>query len=353
MSSSRQAFSIFQKRSSSNGNMSSSVETSSKSKPTDDVDIDSDSSSDVKISKLREVVPAKPPQARVISGFTPEKEEKEKKEKKVKKSDSTKKKSVAKAVEEGGIEPAPQILFAAGDEEVVEKKKKKTKKSKDGKKKKGKKYKKSSNAGADAQSFVPSKLARSTERFDDSKSVVIKRNPALANANVGKRPQISDPKGIAGLARSQFQFEPKPLKKDITDDPYVTILTIPTDAPEVSRPKSVTKPKPQIGSSSSSKGSSRLPLPNFSSLPSGTDGLKPLETMAETMEMQTNAFNQEKYEAAPVRRYSRSNEDLLQPITGWLKFQVPIIPKPDDVEYEREATKQFDISRLLHQAKTC
>ena len=347
------SFSIFQKRSPSNGNMSSSIETSSKSKPTDDVEIDSEDSSDEKISKPRQVVPAKPPQARVISGFTPEKEEK--KEKKVKKTEKPKRKNSVKASEEGAIEPAPQILFAAGDEEVPEKKKKKSKKSKDGKKKKSKKSKKSSNAAADAQSFVPAKLARSTERFDESKSVVIKRNPALSNANVGKRPPLPDSRGITGLARSQFAFEPRPSKKDTTDDPYVTILTIPTDAPENPRPKSVTKPKPKVSSSSMSRpsSSSRLPLPNFSSLPSGTDGLKPLETMAETVDMQTNAFNQDGYHAAPIRRHSSRNDDLLEPIKGWLKFQVAIIPKPDDVEYEREATKQFDISRLLHQAKTC
>jgi hypothetical protein len=72
--------------------------------------------------------------------------------------------------------------------------------------------------------------------------------------------------------------------------------------------------------------------------------------MAETIDMQTNTFNQDKY-GAPVRRKSSRSEDLLQPVPGWLKFQVPIIPKPDDLDYEREATKQFNISYLLRQAK--
>ena len=339
-------FSIFKKRSSSNGNVSSSVETSSKSKLADDVELESDSSMDEKMSKPKQIVPVKPPQARIISGFKPEKEET--KEKKIKKTEKISRKNSAKALDESAIEPAPQILFAAGDEEVSEKKKKKSKKTKDGKKKKSKKSKKNSNAAADAQSYVPAKLARSTERFDDSKSVVIKRNPAISNANVGKLKPLSDSKSVTGLARSQFAFEPRPSKKDVTDDPYVTILTIPTETLENSIPKSVTKPKPKPKTSSSS----RLPIPDFSSLPSGADGLKPLETIADTIDMQTNAFNQDGYQAAPVRRYTGRNDDLLEPIKGWLKFQVEIIPKPDDLEYEREATKEFDISRLLHQAKT-
>ena len=371
------------RRAASIGNMASPSDLSKKVPIDDDVDIDSDSSSDKKKAQP-EPVPLQPPPAKLISNFKPDAPVSPKKERKSssKRTEKPKRRSSAKNPAGNAIEPAPQLLFGAGDEEAPQHKKRKKSRSKDpnGKtKRKGRRSKKSS--AADAQSFAPVQLSRSTERFDDSKSVVVKRpSAAITPQNPGRKPPLPDGRGIAGLARSQFAFSAndKPMssssskKEDTMDDPYVTILTIPTDMPE-NVPKQRPIPKPKIGSlaassssllrksfsssttplsSSANKTSSRLPLPVFPVGPGGGDGLTPIETMAETQEFQTNAFKEEKYDGIPKRR-PLYEPDLAQPVAGWLKFQVPIVPKPDDVEYERQATKQFDIARLLHQAKTC
>ena len=128
----------------------------------------------------------------------------------------------------------------------------------------------------------------------------------------------------------------------------MTILTIPTEAPEP-LPKNPT-PKQAI---TTKKTSNHLPLPVLPPVNGHGDGLMPLETMAETIEPQTNVFAADKYDGASSKRKYGHDTDMSQSVAGWLKFQVPIVPKPDDDQYERQATKQFDISRLLHQAKSC
>ena len=371
------------RRANSIGNMAKPNEISKKGAIDDDVDIDSSSSSDKKKDEP-EPVPVQPPPAKLISNFKPDAPASPKKERKssAKRTEKPKRRSSAKNPSGNAIEPAPQLLFGAGDEEAPQHKKRKKSRARDpnGKpRKKGRKSKKSS--ASDAQSFAPVQMSRSTERFDDSKSVVVKRPSAgITPQNPGRKPPIPDGRGIAGLARSQFAFSAndKPLssssskKEDTMDDPYVTILTIPTDMPD-NTPKPRPIPKPKLGSlaassgallkkslsssttplsSSANKQSSRLPLPVFPVGPGGGDGLTPIETMADTQEFQTNVFKEEKYDGIPKRK-PLYEPDLTQPIAGWLKFQVPIVPKPDDVEYERQATKQFDIARLLHQAKSC
>lgn len=328
-----------------------STDTSSKSKP--EVEEESSSSSDRR--GKNEMPPVQPPPTKVISKINQDDSSSVKKGKTVKKSDksATKKKS-NRSAEEAAIEPAPGLILGAGDDDTPQEEKKRKRKrvrekGSGASKKSVKRRAKKSKGPSDAASFAP-QLSRSIERFDDSKSVAVKRRPVLSGSS--ERTPLQGNKNQSGLSKSQFAFDAssvrsKSKKNDTLDDAYVTILTIPTEAPEP-LPKSSSKP-----AASSKKAAGKLPPPVLPSVNDHGDGLMPIETVAETIEPQTNVFRADKYDGAVNRRKPGHEADMSQPVAGWLKFQVPIVPKPDDVQFERQATKQFDISRLLHQAKTC
>ena len=379
-------------RKSSSGNISGEQNvsrTSSRSKQSfeDEVLSNSDPNLLKNAAAKKEMPPVVPPPSKIVSEIKPDQDT-------VPKSDSKdieqvkRSVSIPKVSSEGKIEPAPQFIFGAGDDSLSgqqisgsdkrhhhhhhsnkdsdssssKHRRSSEKSSRKSSEKKGRKKHDKSQKSSDAQSFVGTKkISRSAERFKlaaDAQSVIVKRKSSKQKqSDKGGKPPA--PVGsMPSIAQSQLLLDKMPpirdpfSKKKIADE--VTILSIPDDSP--TKPKQTDfNPRQSSGSSSSLSGqqqAKRLPIPIFKGDEHG-DGLMPLETLAETTIYETNAFGEEKYDAPVKRTPYRPTADLIQPVAGWLKFQVPLVPKPVDTEYERQASKMFDITRLLHQAKNC
>ena len=199
-------------------------------------------------------------------------------------------------------------------------------------------------------------------KFSDDDDVFQNQQEGLRKEKLTSASKQSMPpkKKSRRLKKAKSKAQPKPpdspkLSEDM-DEPYVQVLQIP-DVPfeetyhEQSPPQS---PMEERANRRKRKGRDMNDqYPNFPSRFDGGDGMMPLETMAETTEIFTNAFRTDKYEGAVSRRKPAPEADLSQPVAGWLPFQVPIVPHPNDIEFEREATKQYDLTKLLHKAKSC
>ena len=377
---------------SSSGNVNSehfSSRPSSRSKQSFEESVSSNSDTNLlkNGNSKNEIPPVTPPPSKIVSEIKPDHDS-------VPKSDSRQDIEVKRTASDpkvsssGSIQPAPQFIFDAiedsltnlanslnerkrhhhhhsnkdSDASSTKHRRSSEKSSRKSSEKKSRKKHDKSQKSSDAQSFVGTKkLSRSTERFkiaSDAQSVIVKRKSS--------KPKQSDKSGkppapvgsMPSIAQSQLLLDRMPpirdpfSKKKTPED--VTILSIPDDSP--TKGKSTNSSQRQSsGSSSSLSGqqqAKRLPIPIFSGDEHG-DGLMPLETLAETTIYETNAFGEEKYDAPIKRTPYRPTADLIQPVAGWLKFQVPLVPKPVDTEYERQASKMFDITRLLHQAKNC
>ena len=192
--------------------------------------------------------------------------------------------------------------------------------------------------------------------YDENSLSKPKRLSKRSNKSSASKPTSPRRKLKRGKKSKQAQKPPdSPKLTDDIDEPYVQVLQIP-DFPyegkdDLAPLKSVIDSKSKT--SKKKKNKRKDSYPNFPSKIEGGDGMMPLETMAETTEIFTNAFRTDKYEGAVSRRKPAPEADLSQPVPGWLPFQVPIVPHPNDVEFEREATKQYDLTKLLHKAKSC
>lgn len=155
--------------------------------------------------------------------------------------------------------------------------------------------------------------------------------------------------GISDRPPSSSIISDKPKKIDISEDMYVAILSLPNESSESDSDRmypndasDMIRRKPGTPK--------KLPIPPRD-LPKG-DGLTPLETIApDTIDCNTNAFRNESDAQEKKNSTQEKVVDISYPVQGWLKFQVPAIPRPDDVEKEREATQTYSIHKLLQQAK--
>ena len=193
----------------------------------------------------------------------------------------------------------------------------------------------------DASSLIGSKqLAKSTERFHldaDAQSVLLTRKKAITIKSRKAPLPIPLGKCASLLSRSEISFGG--LKKNKEEEEQKKEIVIPKDAPELALTP--------ILSNTHNPSRKRLPAPDFTILASRGDGLTPLETVADTTIYETMAFqfDGKKEEANDLNR-----EELADPVPGWLRLQVPIIPKPDDSEVEHQSASMFDIIKLVHLA---
>ena len=193
-------------------------------------------------------------------------------------------------------------------------------------------------AKRDAKGFAPSPMYMRDDDDDMDAFEPVKDAKIRKSSNSDAKrviPEKPSPKKKTKKAKKKV---PKKVSQP-SDDQFIQVIQIPKAEEAQAEPPE-------------SPGSVRDKPPTFPSRGDG-DGMMPLETMAETTEIFTNAFRTDKYEGAVSRRKPAPEADLSHPVEGWLAFQVPIVPHPDDVEFERQATKQYDLSRLLHKAKSC
>lgn len=306
----------------------------------------------------KEMPPVQPPPSRVVHIDELKEDEPKKPRRKtssVKSEKSRSRRRSRKNSAEEAIEPAPQLLFGGDNEEEKPKKhrKRRVRDPSKGESRRKRRSRKGSEVNNDRQNLEKNQLTKSTDLLKAQRkdSQITPRVPHRSDS------QAVFPKQATNPVPKKSE---KPKKGDSLDDLYVTILTIPTELPELPQQnravklqsKMPTEKPPPIPQKNRIKevAQRKLPTPVF---PSGRgDGLTPLVTIAETTEAFTNAFGEDKYDAAP-RRFARPPSEAPVVVTDGLRFQVPLIPRTDDIEVEREASRAYDIARLLHQTKTC
>ena len=331
----------------------------------------------------KKLPPPTPPPSKIISGFKPDQEPMSKSSSKSDAEEMKRTSSDPKVSVPNAMAPAPQFIFSANEDRSSsqvstprenkhhhhhhhnsqkdtdsfssKRRRSSDKSSRKSTEKRSKHKHERSKKDPDAQSLVSAKkLSRSTEQFKiapDAQSVIVKHKSR--GKQLSEKPGKAHRSSIQELSKSQLSLRLQPTKdsdskKKRFED--VTILSIPDDSPP--RFPLESEKKNIDDNSDTISQDLRLPIPDFNGSERG-DGLKPLETLADTTIYDTNAFGDDKYDFAQKNAPYKPDADLIQPVSGWLKFQVPIVPKPSDTEYERQASKMFDITRLLHQAKNC
>lgn len=222
--------------------------------------------------------------------------------------------------EEGNTIPAPQLLLGEDSESINSSPKlKRSKRSIKDKKRKG------TRKGA--------KLDQIPKKNISSQDLLLCKKPKKSRT---KTPQAKSP---SKLLKSEKQINPD-MKNSSTGKENYMVAILPT--PDENSDDVDFSPRRY----------SKLPVPRFPKGSERGDGLMPLETLAETTEVFTNAFRTDLYEGVKARRKATAPErDLSRPIPNWFQFQVPIPTQCGISEEERLASREYDINRLLHAVK--
>ncbi|EAY05077.1 hypothetical protein TVAG_191740 [Trichomonas vaginalis G3] len=80
----------------------------------------------------------------------------------------------------------------------------------------------------------------------------------------------------------------------------------------------------------------------------------PLQTIMDdiTIDESKNAFSSHKSRSKRLhKKLSYGTSGTVKPVEGWLPFGIGIIQPPDDVEIEKNATRDYDIRKLVHDIK--
>jgi len=310
--------------------------------------------------------------------------------------EKSKKEKSASPAQQSSIEPAPQILFAGAEQQGqiikvrrivkrISKKKIPSRNSKEGSGSNDQSKSKDSVSNESKSSKETVKKANGTSNNPNIENQPHKRhsksNRRKVSASVDKKvkvnkePQQSEAPLVPN-GGSSFHFQgiapapshdqipamhkkttTQPSKKhDSMDDFYVAILTIPSELAEQNvEPAPIAKqvsnepetPKlPAIPLPSALTGPPLVP-PSRGGLFDKFNGSSPLETIAPTMDPTPNSYLID----APMDSLNNQN-GLFEPIPNYFRFQIPLISRPNDSDIEKRASVDYDIARLLKQAKS-